>query len=297
MRRLLLILLIPAAFLLGQRTGRDSQKGIESGLAVVDRDYYGEALSLIAGAERSISLLMFELFRYPEYPDSKTNRLLAELVSASRRGVDVNICIEGGEEYLGDDFLEKQRASAVYLLESGVDVRMDRKGTTSHAKLLLVDGRSVLLGSTNWTHYAMERNVETNVLIESTPLASSFEEYFNRIWEAASPVKESASTGDQPEGTSSIALLLSAPENWDGKQVEIVGEVDDFKRRRSRKGNLYSTFYVADGEGYRVKIFSWGHPEIADGDRVAVSGVFRETKKVGGLDFHNEVEADQVVRR
>lgn len=295
MKKILFFVLILAAFLGGIWTGRHlSQPGYSgSEVPVLDRDYYDKALSLIRGADRTIHILMFELFYYPQHPESKTNILLQELVNAHRRGVNVKVCVEGGEDYLGEDFLRKQLRGYRYLKENGVEIRVDPKGVTSHAKLLIVDGRTVLLGSTNWSYHALEKNSETNVLVESPSLASSFEKYFNRIWKSSSTLNLEASLRSH----SPISKILREPGSWDGKRVRISGEVAELKKRRSRSGNLYSTFYLSDGEGNRIKVFKWGHPDVDNGEQVEVEGVFKKEKRIGKLSFYNELEAETITRR
>ena len=52
---------------------------------------------------------------------------------------------------------------------------------TTHAKLMVVDGQLTLLGSTNWTYYALTSNNEASVLIRSQELARAIIDYFNRV--------------------------------------------------------------------------------------------------------------------
>lgn len=298
MKRILIPVLLFAAFFSGIWTGRfyqPSDTGIE--VPVLDRDYYTEVLSLIKSAKSSVHILMFEIFYYPEYPESKTNLLLNELVNAQSRGLDVKVCMEGGEDYLGEEFWLKQLRAYGYLEDNGVEVRVDPKGITSHAKLLIVDSKTVILGSTNWSFYALEKNSETNILMESNSLAFSFESYFDRIWKSSSPLnlEDTLERSLELERQSPIAKLLMNPDDWDGERVRIYGEVINLKKRRSRSGNLYSTFYLSDKGGHRVKIFKWGHPKIDNGEHIEVEGVFRKEKRVGKLKFYNELEAEIII--
>ncbi len=266
---------------------------------ILDRDYYAEAISLIKNAKVSVHLLMFELFYYPEYEDSKTNLLLEELVKASSRGLAVRVCVEGGEDYLGQEFLKKQLRAYEYLCERGVETKVDPGEVTTHAKLLIADGKTVLLGSTNWSYYAMEKNSEVNISVQSSSLASSFRAYFDRIWEKSSLLNSEIQSREslESEGRSPIAELLRNPSSWDGKKVKISGQIRSLKKRRSRSGNLYSTFSLSDREGNSVKVFSWGHPVIDNGEPVEVEGVFKREKHVGKLTFYNEIEAKTVTRK
>lgn len=301
MKKVLISLLLLAVFLAGVWTGKYlHQPELPVGeVPVLDRDYYTQVISLIKSAESNVHILMFELFYYPEHPQSKTNFLLAELVNARSRGVDVKVCVEGGENYLGEDFLEKQLRGCGYLQEHGVDVRVDPKGITSHAKLLIVDEKAVVVGSTNWSYYALEKNSETNILIESTALASNFETYFDKIWKRSSPLNLGSPFGESRslQGQSPIAKLLRNPDGWDGKRVRMPGSVVNLKKKRSRSGNLYSTFSLSDKEGNRVNVFKWGHPAIDDGEQIEVEGVFRKEKHVGKLIFYNELEAETISRK
>ncbi len=52
---------------------------------------------------------------------------------------------------------------------------------TTHAKSVVVDGRLTLLGSTNWTYYALTNNHEVAVLVQSKELAKALIDYFNQV--------------------------------------------------------------------------------------------------------------------
>jgi phosphatidylserine/phosphatidylglycerophosphate/cardiolipin synthase-like enzyme len=46
---------------------------------------------------------------------------------------------------------------------------------------MVVDGQLTLLGSTNWTYYALTNNHEAAVLIRSKEVAKELTDYFNRV--------------------------------------------------------------------------------------------------------------------
>jgi phosphatidylserine/phosphatidylglycerophosphate/cardiolipin synthase-like enzyme len=46
---------------------------------------------------------------------------------------------------------------------------------------MVVDGEFCLIGSTNWTFYALTNNNEVSVLIQSKGLAKALIEYFNQV--------------------------------------------------------------------------------------------------------------------
>ncbi|MCX6094931.1 MAG: phospholipase D-like domain-containing protein [Candidatus Bipolaricaulota bacterium] len=140
-------------------------------VAIPDDDgtsLYGTvALELLARAQRSVDAVLYRVSVYPQYADSVTSELVAALVGAAARGVDVRVVIDDCRFY--EDSAAANLMSAIYLYQSGVDVRFDDPDVTTHAKLLVIDGESVLLGSTNWNYYSVERNVEANVALLFMP--------------------------------------------------------------------------------------------------------------------------------
>jgi phosphatidylserine/phosphatidylglycerophosphate/cardiolipin synthase-like enzyme len=47
----------------------------------------------------------------------------------------------------------------------------------------VIDGETVLLGSTNWNYYSLEKNCETDVVFVRLPeVAAPFEAYFQSLW-------------------------------------------------------------------------------------------------------------------
>lgn len=144
---------------------------------VTDDDYFSVAYSLIENANESLYVIAFEMKYYRNYPDSKPNQLVNALIAAERRGVDVRVVTDEYLNQYGDD------ATAVVRLlrANGVDAKLDGSERTTHAKVLVVDGTYVLIGSTNWSHTSMEKNAEANVLVRSRGLAKDMEAYFESL--------------------------------------------------------------------------------------------------------------------
>ncbi|MFW6071273.1 MAG: phospholipase D-like domain-containing protein [Candidatus Bipolaricaulota bacterium] len=149
------------------------------------RMYFEEAARLIEAAEESIDLVLFKITRYPEFPDSRSNRLLEKLAKAHSRGVKVRIILDVNT--WSDDVNQSNRETALWLLGRGIrNVSFDSKSITTHSKVMIVDGESVLLGSTNWSYYSLAENLEVDVSIRSAPsVGRAFGEYFERLWEKA----------------------------------------------------------------------------------------------------------------
>jgi phosphatidylserine/phosphatidylglycerophosphate/cardiolipin synthase-like enzyme len=149
--------------------------------------YAETALQCLRHARRSIHVVMYRMSYYPTFSDSFSNQLLEALVGAARRGLDVRVVLDDCAFY--PDSLQENLEAALMLHFQGVAVRMDDPEVTTHAKLLVIDGETVLLGSTNWNYYALERNNEASVAILGAPtVAAPFEAFFESVWADATPV-------------------------------------------------------------------------------------------------------------
>jgi len=123
--------------------------------------------------------MMFEMGYYEHHPDSPSNLLIKGLIDAGKRGVKVEVILEVNK---GEDRTTKRnRQTGKMLSKAGVEVIYESPLKTTHAKLMIVDNSLVLLGSTNWTYYALTDNHEASVLIRSNKTAEELIGYFNRV--------------------------------------------------------------------------------------------------------------------
>jgi phosphatidylserine/phosphatidylglycerophosphate/cardiolipin synthase-like enzyme len=146
---------------------------------VLDAQYLQVAKKMIQEAKHSIQVMMFEMGYYDEHPNTPSNLLIKELISAKKRGVKVEVILEVKEEE--DRTTKRNRHTGKILSEGKVEVIYDSFSKTTHAKSMVVDGQLTLLGSTNWTYYALTTNNETSVLIRSKEVAQAMLDYFNRV--------------------------------------------------------------------------------------------------------------------
>jgi DNA/RNA endonuclease YhcR with UshA esterase domain len=87
--------------------------------------------------------------------------------------------------------------------------------------------------------------------------------------------------------TASLRAIAANP-------VTVQGTATAVTKPTSRAGNPYITLRVQDSDGSSVKVFMFGHPEIKEGDRVEVTGVFEQVKRVRNYTFYNEIDATNI---
>jgi len=149
--------------------------------------YFEVTMNEIRQAESSIRLYMYLVVLPPMETDSVVYRLVNALVEAKERGVDVRVVLDqninwskGGAFGFWDPSGKNSRAYE-YLRQRGVSAFFDGETEFTHAKFLVVDRKTVILGSSNWSEKALTRNLEANVLIRSQEFAEELLQGFEAI--------------------------------------------------------------------------------------------------------------------
>ncbi len=136
--------------------------------------YAETAAREIDGAKKSVVVGMY-LFRLTGgRGDAPATRLAEALARARARGVTVEVILDRGHE--GADPAEggpegKNGAAYRYLRERGVAAAYDDLSTVTHAKALVVDEETAVVGSSNWTAAALTRNREADLLVRDADVA------------------------------------------------------------------------------------------------------------------------------
>jgi cardiolipin synthase A/B len=167
------LLVGPDAFPLAARD--DGPVEFASGIAVGSTPTSG-------GSTRARALVQFLLAMARESIDFCTPYFIPdlgirrELIAASKRGVRIRILTGGPYTDLALVRRAGRRRYGV-LLEAGIEIR-EYSSHMMHAKVLVVDGRWSLLGSTNIDHRSFGLNDEVNLLVVSADLGAQLRQTF-----------------------------------------------------------------------------------------------------------------------
>lgn len=91
-----------------------------------------------------------------------------------------------------------------------------------------------------------------------------------------------------------VKTLLTAPERYHRQEVTLTGAAQVVTPKTSQRGHSYMTFQLRDASGQPLTVFTWGHPRLNSGDRVQVTGIFEQPKRVGPHTFRNQVGAKEI---
>ncbi len=128
--------------------------------------------------ERANSTLYIEQM----YIYETLNDILLAIIAAKGSGVDVRVIQD-------DDTYDHNDISARILLSHGIPVRrmvenpsIGAPFDTMHNKGVIVDGKVVLISSTNWSPTSLRENREAGVIVESKTVAGYYQDLFLYDW-------------------------------------------------------------------------------------------------------------------
>jgi competence ComEA-like helix-hairpin-helix protein len=156
-----------------------SAKTAPGDLAVLaDADYFPVLLDKIRGAVAHIDLTMF-VFKTGKSPRNRPGMVAAALISAAERGVVVRVFLE--KSGYDDTLNNTNEQTGRQLAGHGIEVIFDSPNTTTHSKLVVIDGRYSFVGSHNLTHAALKNNHEVSLLVDDRSLARKLSAYMEGL--------------------------------------------------------------------------------------------------------------------
>ncbi len=89
-----------------------------------------------------------------------------------------------------------------------------------------------------------------------------------------------------------LADIISHPDQYDGKMVQVEGKVTALEGKVSNRGHPYYTLKLADGDK-SLTVYRKGIPSIQEGYSVSVTGMYQKVKHVGQHTLYNEIDASK----
>jgi phosphatidylserine/phosphatidylglycerophosphate/cardiolipin synthase-like enzyme len=172
------LVLIISVILVGCFVSTVFAESVEAVTPINDRDYGPAMIKLIRNAQTRIKLMQYQARFYDEYPDTLSNKFLEEIVKAIERGVHVMVIVDVSS--WNEEGSEYNTQFAAKLAEKGAEVYLDDPEIVSHQKVTLIDDVITVLGSMNWSFYALDRNNEASVIVWSQKVNADYTKYFNQ---------------------------------------------------------------------------------------------------------------------
>ena len=132
-------------------------------------DFEQRLLSLIENAKESIDFLAFAF----------TNKKISD---ALKERFDKGITIRGVFDKEQHEGFLKRYSKYETLLSHQIDVKLDGNRQTMHNKVFIIDHKTVITGSYNFTVKANEDNNENAIVVHNSEFASRYEDEFEEIF-------------------------------------------------------------------------------------------------------------------
>lgn len=123
----------------------------------------------IRKAQETIDIAMYYL---------SSREIAQALVKASDRNVAIRIVLDQGQEI-------EAASKSTYLIKHGFQVRYHLGFGLMHNKFAIIDGKSLITGSFNWTKTAEEKNEENLLIITDQDTIAKYEGRFNYLWDTS----------------------------------------------------------------------------------------------------------------
>ena len=174
-----------------------------------------------------------------------TNRVIDELVNATKRGVDVRLIFDPHTQTLypnTDETLAK--------------LKIPFKIIPSHAKVVVIDNKTAYVGSANWNHNGLDDNWELSMKTNNPDTISEAYEYVNKLWNTGSKVTRSIDKYYErfTTGNEYYDLLMSDLKNANSIKVLMFEATYNFENPNALDSMLLQEVKNAYDRGANLKL-------------------------------------------
>lgn len=180
------IVLVPLAFCGGYYLGNAPR--LEPGQPVIEAHFSphgGCTEAVVSELEGARETIQVQAYSFTSTPIARA------LVAAHRRGVHVTVILDPSNR-------KEQNSRVSSLLEAGVPTYVDPQHAIAHNKIMIIDGRSIVTGSFNFTNAAERNNAENLLVIRNDPpLCAAYDQNFRQHLAHSEPFRADSEPRDR----------------------------------------------------------------------------------------------------
>ena len=155
---------------------------------VRNQEYEKKAIEIISNAHHFIYLSTFKMLLRKEWDQEGSKGIFYSLLGKFQKGVKVRTMLQCGYNATSIGIFNRQATAR--LLSAGIEVRYLEGKRVVHAKIILVDGLSLLAGSHNLSAGSLRRNFELSFLIRDIEPVKKVQSFFEQEWDHAKVFKK-----------------------------------------------------------------------------------------------------------
>jgi len=136
---------------------------------IIGRQFPTKVIPLIDKSSKSIDVIVFDWRWYPQDPGASVQLFNQAIVRAVRRGVKVRVITNSGD-------------IVSILNDLGCQAKKLISKNLVHAKMMLIDSETVIVGSHNYTQSAFQMNYELSVILDKPENISDYFSFFDNLY-------------------------------------------------------------------------------------------------------------------
>jgi phosphatidylserine/phosphatidylglycerophosphate/cardiolipin synthase-like enzyme len=149
--------------------------------AIIGSDYPKIVVPLIEAATTSIDFIMYEWKWYSHEQAGGMEKLNLAVLDRARSKIPIRVLLN--IESMGHAITKINSRTASFLQQRGVVVKFGQVGVATHAKMVIIDNLTVIIGSHNYSKGSFTRNQECSVGIKGPDSVRPFIDYFKLLWD------------------------------------------------------------------------------------------------------------------
>jgi len=129
-------------------------------------DCLSSILFELSKASRQVQICVFTI---------SDDRIANKIIDCHRRGVSVKILTDNDKSFDRGSDVDK-------FVKAGIPVKVDCTRHHMHHKFALIDNKTLITGSFNWTRSATDYNNENILVTESKSIVERYSKEFSKLW-------------------------------------------------------------------------------------------------------------------
>ena len=136
---------------------------------IIGKEFPIKVIPLIKNAKNSIDIIIYDWRWYPNQVGSSIQRFNNAIITASKENIRVRV-------------ITYATHTLSILSSLGVKTTKLPSSRPIHTKLMIIDGKTVILGSHNYTLNAFTINYEVSIITQEERVVKRLKEYFGNLW-------------------------------------------------------------------------------------------------------------------
>ena len=147
----------------------------------IGTDYPKVVVPLLYAAGHKVDIVMYEWKWYSHENAGGVEKFNLAVQAAARRGVKIRVLLN--IESMGHAITKINSRTEQFLRLAGCEVKFGQIGVATHAKMLIIDDRFLVLGSHNVSKGSFSRNQEASIVVEGGEAIRPYIDYFKLLWD------------------------------------------------------------------------------------------------------------------